>query len=158
MFQIGLGYDVHKLVPNKKLILGGVEIPFRLGLLGHSDADCLIHAIIDSILGAINKGDIGQIFPDSDQKYKNISSLKLLAYTNKILSETNFLINNIDSNIIMQEPKLNKYISDMKKNIAECLKIKQEKISIKATTEEGLGFTGKNLGVACQAICLIQKQ
>ena len=158
MFQIGLGYDVHKLVPNKKLILGGVEIPFRLGLLGHSDADCLIHAIIDSILGAINKRDIGQIFPDSDQKYKNISSLKLLAYTNKILSETNFLINNIDSNIIMQEPKLNKYISDMKKNIAECLKIKQEKISIKATTEEGLGFTGKNLGVACQAICLIQKQ
>ena len=158
MFQIGLGYDVHKLVPNKKLILGGVEIPFRLGLLGHSDADCLIHAIIDSILGAINKGDIGQIFPDSDQKYKNISSLKLLAHTNKILSETNFLINNIDSNIIMQEPKLNKYISDMKKNIAECLKIKQEKISIKATTEEGLGFTGKNLGVACQAICLIQKQ
>ena len=158
MFQIGLGYDVHKLVPNKKLILGGVEIPFRLGLLGHSDADCLIHAIIDSILGAINKGDIGQIFPDSDQKYKNISSLKLLAHTNKILSETNFLINNIDSNISMQEPKLNKYISDMKKNIAECLKIKQEKISIKATTEEGLGFTGKNLGVACQAICLIQKQ
>ncbi len=157
MIRVGIGYDVHKLVEGRKLILGGEIIPADKGLLGHSDADCLIHAIIDAILGAISQGDIGKHFPDTDEKYKNISSLKLLSYTKKILDKNKFMINNIDSTIIMQTPKIAKYIPQMKKNIADILCIETEKINIKATTEEGLGFTGKSEGVACQAICCVEK-
>jgi 2-C-methyl-D-erythritol 2,4-cyclodiphosphate synthase len=157
MIRVGIGYDVHKLVEERKLILGGEIIPSNKGLLGHSDADCLIHAIIDAILGAISQGDIGKHFPDTNEKYKDISSLKLLSYTKKILDKNKFVINNIDSTVIMQTPKIAKYIPQMKKNIADVLCIEPEKINIKATTEEGLGFTGKNEGVACQAICCVEK-
>lgn len=157
MIRVGIGYDVHKLVEGRKLILGGEIISTDKGLLGHSDADCLIHAIIDAILGAISQGDIGKHFPDTDEKYKDISSLKLLSYTKKILDKNKFVINNIDSTVIMQTPKIAKYIPQMKKNIADVLCIEIEKINIKATTEEGLGFTGKNEGVACQAICCVEK-
>ena len=157
MIRVGIGYDVHKLVEGRKLILGGEIIPSDKGLLGHSDADCLTHAIIDAILGAISQGDIGKHFPDTDEKYKNISSLKLLNYVKKILDENKFIINNIDSTVIMQTPKIAKYIPQMQKNIANILCIEIEKINIKATTEEGLGFTGNSEGVACQAICCVEK-
>lgn len=155
MIRVGIGYDVHKLVEGRKLILGAVTIPFDKGLLGHSDADCLIHAIIDAILGAIGKGDIGMHFPDTDDKYKGISSLKLLQYVKEMLD--GFSINNIDATIIMQKPKLAGYIAQMKENIAQCLQIDLGTINIKATTQEGLGFTGKGEGVACQAICSVEK-
>ena len=157
MIRVGIGYDVHKLVEGRKLILGGEIIPSNKGLLGHSDADCLIHAIIDAILGAISQGDIGKHFPDTNEKYKDISSLKLLSYVKEILDKNKFVINNIDSTIIIQTPKIAKYIPQMKKNIADVLCIEIEKINIKATTEEGLGFTGKSEGVACQAICCVEK-
>lgn len=157
MIRVGIGYDVHKLVEGRKLILGGEIISADKGLLGHSDADCLIHAIIDAILGAISQGDIGKHFPDTNEKYKDISSLKLLSYTKKILDKNKFVINNIDSTVIMQTPKIAKHIPQMEKNIADVLCIEIEKINIKATTEEGLGFTGKNEGVACQAICCVEK-
>ncbi len=157
MIRVGIGYDVHKLVEGRKLILGGEIIPSNKGLLGHSDADCLIHAIIDAILGAISQGDIGKHFPDTNEKYKDISSLKLLSYVKEILDKNKFMINNIDSTVIMQAPKIAKYIPQMKKNIADVLCIEIEKINIKATTEEGLGFTGKSEGVACQAICCVEK-
>lgn len=157
MIRVGIGYDVHKLVEGRKLILGGEIISADKGLLGHSDADCLIHAIIDAIFGAISQGDIGKHFPDTDEKYKDISSLKLLSYTKKILDKNKFVINNIDSTVIMQTPKIAKYIPQMEKNIADVLCIEIEKINIKATTEEGLGFTGKREGVACQAICCVEK-
>lgn len=157
MFRIGLGYDVHKLVENRKLILGGITIPFDKGLLGHSDADVLLHSIMDAILGAIGQGDIGRHFPDTNEKYKGISSLKLLLCVKEILDESGFAINNIDVVIIMQKPKIAEYIPQMKKNISECLDIEPEKINIKATTEEGLGFTGKSEGAACQALCCVKK-
>ncbi len=157
MIRVGIGYDVHKLVEGRKLILGGEIISADKGLLGHSDADCLIHAIIDAILGAISQGDIGKHFPDTNEKYKDISSLKLLSYVKEILDKNKFMINNIDSTVIMQAPKIAKYIPQMKKNIADVLCIEIEKINIKATTEEGLGFTGKSEGVACQAICCVEK-
>lgn len=157
MIRVGIGYDVHKLVEGRKLILGGEIISADKGLLGHSDADCLIHAIIDAILGAISQGDIGKHFPDTNEKYKDISSLKLLSYVKEILDKNKFMINNIDSTVIMQAPKIAKHIPQMKKNIADVLCIETEKINIKATTEEGLGFTGKSEGVACQAICCIEK-
>ena len=157
--RIGEGYDVHKLVDNRDLILGGVKIDYEYGLLGHSDADVLIHAIIDSILGATNHGDIGMLFPDTDDEYENISSIILLK---KIISFENslnkkFEIINIDSTIICEKPKLSPYINDMKNNIANALKINRDRISIKATTEEGLGFTGKGEGIAARSICLIRK-
>lgn len=155
MTRVGIGYDVHKLVEGRKLILGAVTIPFDKGLLGHSDADCLIHAIIDAILGAIGKGDIGMHFPDTDDKYKGISSLKLLQYVKEMLD--GFSINNIDATIIMQKPKLAGYIAQMEENITQCLQIDLGAINIKATTQEGLGFTGKGEGVACQAICSVEK-
>lgn len=157
MIRVGIGYDVHKLVEGRKLILGGEIISADKGLLGHSDADCLIHAIIDAILGAISQGDIGKHFPDTNEKYKDISSLKLLSYVKEILDKNKFMINNIDSTVIMQAPKIAKHIPQMKKNIADVLCIETEKINIKATTEEGLGFTGKSEGVACQAICCVEK-
>jgi 2-C-methyl-D-erythritol 2,4-cyclodiphosphate synthase len=153
--RVGIGYDVHKLVYNRKLILGGIEISYHKGLLGHSDADVLVHAIIDALLGAAGLGDIGTHFSSDDDKYKNISSLKLLDITNEILKEKECVISNIDATIVMQEPKLKQYILYFKKNIAHVLHIEQNKINIKATTEEGLGFTGHRDGVACYAVCLL---
>lgn len=154
MYRVGEGYDVHKLVDDRDLILGGVKIEYNKGLLGHSDADVLIHAIIDSLLGAAAKNDIGYNFPDSDEKYKNISSLILLKETMKIIKDYDVV--NIDSTIICQEPKLRKYIDEMKKNIANALDIDIDKINIKATTEEGLGFTGRKEGIAAKAICMLK--
>ena len=154
--KIGHGYDVHKLTKNRKLILGGVEVPFDLGLLGHSDADVLVHAIMDALLGAAGLGDIGKHFPDTDLKYKNISSLKLLEHVCRILKEKNYEIENIDATIIAQSPKLSFYIDKMKSNISSVCKIGLEQINIKATTEEGLGFTGENRGISAHAVCLIK--
>ncbi|MDD5795155.1 2-C-methyl-D-erythritol 2,4-cyclodiphosphate synthase [Clostridium sp. HCP1S3_B4] len=154
--RIGLGYDVHKLVKDRKLIIGGVEIPYELGLLGHSDADVLLHAIMDSILGACALGDIGKHFPDTDEKYKDISSIKLLEYVGELIKKHNYKIGNIDSIIIAQKPKMAPYIEQMKKNIALALNIDISKVNVKATTEEGLGFTGKSEGISSQSICLIE--
>ena len=153
--RIGMGYDVHKLVENRKLIIGGVEIPFEKGLLGHSDADVLLHAIMDSLLGACALGDIGKHFPDSDPKYKGISSLKLLEETGKLILEKGYTINNIDATIIAQMPKMSPHIELMRKNIAETLNIDINQINIKATTEEGLGFTGEMLGISAQSIASV---
>ncbi|MDO4476715.1 MAG: 2-C-methyl-D-erythritol 2,4-cyclodiphosphate synthase [Clostridia bacterium] len=154
--RIGHGYDVHKLVSDRKLILGGVEIPCTLGLLGHSDADVLIHAIMDSLLGAACLGDIGIHFPDNDEKYKGISSLKLLKNVCDMLREKNYEIQNIDSTIIAQKPKLSPYIFDMRKNISNACGIDIGKINVKATTEEGLGFTGNLEGISVHAVCIIK--
>lgn len=155
--RVGLGYDVHALVENRKLILGGVHIPFEKGLLGHSDADVLIHAIMDSLLGAAALGDIGRHFPDTDERYKGASSIELLKYVGKLLSEKGYIVNNIDSTIIAQKPKLSPYIPSMIDNIAEALNISIEDLNIKATTEEGLGFTGKGEGISSHSICSIIK-
>lgn len=151
-----MGYDVHRLVEDRKLILGGVEIPYEKGLLGHSDADVLVHAIMDALLGAMGKGDIGKHFPDTDNKYKSISSLKLMAQVKELLTSEGYSIINIDSTIIAQRPKMAGYIEEMRTNIADVLNIEIENINIKATTEEGLGFTGEGLGIASQAICLLK--
>ncbi|MEY7999395.1 2-C-methyl-D-erythritol 2,4-cyclodiphosphate synthase [Clostridium sp. Mt-5] len=155
--RIGLGYDVHKLVYNRHLVLGGVLIPFDKGLLGHSDADVLIHAIMDSLLGASCLGDIGKYFPDNDKRYKDISSLKLLSKVSNLIEDNKYVIENIDSTIIAEKPKLSPYIKDMRANIAKTLNINISAISIKATTEEGLGFTGSGEGIAVQSICLLNK-
>ncbi|MDD3223742.1 MAG: 2-C-methyl-D-erythritol 2,4-cyclodiphosphate synthase [Clostridium sp.] len=154
--RVGIGYDVHKLVVDRKLILGGVEIPYEKGLLGHSDADVLLHAIMDSLLGAAALGDIGIHFPDSDPKYKGISSLKLLEKVRNLINESGYKISNIDATIIAQSPKMVPYIEKIRKNIASSLKITIEDVNIKATTEEGLGFTGEKKGISAQAICLLQ--
>ncbi|AOR22498.1 2-C-methyl-D-erythritol 2,4-cyclodiphosphate synthase [Clostridium taeniosporum] len=156
--RVGLGYDVHKLVENRKLILGGVEIPYEKGLLGHSDADVLLHAIMDSILGACALGDIGRHFPDNDNKFKGISSIKLLEEVNKLIQAKGYIINNIDSIIIAQKPKLAPYIENMRKNISDALNINIDQINVKATTEEGLGFTGNMLGISSQSIASIIKK
>lgn len=153
--RIGLGYDVHRLVKDRDLILGGVKIPHELGLLGHSDADVLIHAIMDSLLGASALGDIGKHFPDTDPKYKGISSIKLLEEVGKLLYKNNFTIGNIDATIIAERPKMAPHIMEMRSNIAKALEIDINKINVKATTEEGLGFTGEKLGISSQAICLL---
>ena len=155
--RIGLGYDVHKLVTDRKLILGGVEIPYEYGLLGHSDADVLLHAIMDSLLGASALGDIGKHFPDTDPKYKGISSIALLKEVGKLLYENVYKISNIDSPIIAQKPKMAPHIQLMRKNIANALNIDIDQINVKATTEEGLGFTGEGLGISSQSICLLYK-
>lgn len=155
--RIGLGYDVHKLVPNRDLIIGGVKIPHTLGLLGHSDADVLIHAIMDSLLGAAALGDIGKHFPDTDAKFKGISSIKLLNEVRVLLSKNNYKIENIDATIIAQRPKMAPYITSMRENISEALRISIDQINVKATTEEGLGFTGIEEGISSQSICLISK-
>ena len=155
--RIGLGYDVHKLVADRKLILGGVEIPYEYGLLGHSDADVLLHAIMDSLLGASALGDIGKHFPDTDSKYKGISSIALLKEVGKLLYENGYKISNIDSTIIAQKPKMAPHIQLMRKNIANALSIDIDQINVKATTEEGLGFTGEGLGISSQSICLLYK-
>ena len=157
MIRIGSGYDVHKLVPNKKLILGGTEIPYYLGLLGHSDADVLVHAIMDALLGAAALGDIGKHFPDSNPQYKEISSIKLLNEVFCLLQEQGYGIINIDTTIVAQKPKLAAYIDDMRQNIASTLNIELSQINVKATTEEGLGFTGQREGIAAYAVCLIDK-
>lgn len=153
--RVGLGYDVHKLVENRKLILGGVEIPYERGLLGHSDADVLLHAIMDALLGAAALGDIGKHFPDTDDRYKGISSIKLLEEVGKLLEENMFIINNIDATVIAQRPKIGPYREKMVKNIAKALRIEENLINIKATTEEGLGFTGSGEGISSQAIASI---
>ena len=153
--RIGMGYDVHKLVENRKLILGGVDIPFEKGLLGHSDADVVVHAIMDALLGAAALGDIGKHFPDSDPAYKDISSIVLLKYVGKLLKENRFTVGNIDATIICQYPKLAPYREEMVKNVAEALGIEKNQVCIKATTEEGLGFTGEGLGISSQAITLL---
>ena len=150
--RIGMGYDVHKLVPERKLIIGGVEIPYEKGLLGHSDADVLIHALMDSLLGAAALGDIGTHFPDTDPAYSGISSLKLLEKVAKLVEENLFFIENIDAIIIAQAPKMSPYFDDMRNNIADVLGIAPEQINIKATTEEGLGFTGSGQGISAQVI------
>ncbi|MGN0369183.1 MAG: 2-C-methyl-D-erythritol 2,4-cyclodiphosphate synthase [Butyrivibrio sp.] len=153
--RIGTGYDVHRVTDNRKMIIGGVEIPYEKGLLGHSDADVLLHAIMDSLLGAAALGDIGKHFPDSDEKYKGISSLILLEKVGDILSDAHFIIENIDSTIIAQRPKMAPYIETMRENIAKALKIPVSSVSVKATTEEGLGFTGSGEGIAAQAVSLL---
>lgn len=153
--RIGHGYDVHKFSLRRKLILGGVEIPSEKGLLGHSDADVLVHAIIDSLLGASALGDIGTLFPDNNKLYKNINSLFLLGKTCELIYNSGYKIYNIDSTIIAQSPKLSKYLVQMRKNISCTCKIDFKSISVKATTEEGLGFTGKMQGISAHAICLL---
>ena len=150
-----MGYDVHKLTENRDLIIGGVNIPHEKGLLGHSDADVLLHAIMDSLLGAAALGDIGKHFPDTDPKYKGISSIKLLTHVGELLAKNNFQILNVDSTIIAQAPKMAPHINTMRKNISMALNIDITQINVKATTEEGLGFTGKKEGISAQSICLL---
>jgi len=157
ILRIGIGYDVHKLVEDRKLILGGVEIPYSKGLLGHSDADVLIHAIMDAILGALSLGDIGKHFPDNDNSYKGISSVLLLEKVNELIKNKGFVISNIDSVIIAQSPKLAPYIEQMRIIIAEALCTNIDDISVKATTTERLGFEGNGEGISAQAICLLEK-
>ncbi len=152
---IGTGYDVHRLVEDRELILGGVKLPYEKGLLGHSDADVLLHAIMDALLGAAALGDIGKHFPDSDPAYKGISSLELLGKVGEMLEQQSFLIENIDATIIAQAPKMRPYMEDMRKNIAGALGLASEQVNVKATTEEGLGFTGNGEGISAQAVCLL---
>ena len=153
--RVGMGYDVHKLVEGRKLILGGVDIPYEKGLLGHSDADVLLHAIMDALLGAAALGDIGKHFPDTDDKYKGISSLELLKEVGRLLNENNYIIENIDATIIAQRPKMLPHIPQMVKNVAGALGLEENQVNIKATTEEGLGFTGSGEGISSQAICML---
>lgn len=153
--RIGMGYDVHRLTKDRDLILGGVRIPYEEGLLGHSDADVLLHAIMDALLGAAALGDIGLHFPDTDEAYRGVSSLKLLETVGRLLEENCFLIENIDATIIAQAPKMRPYIDKMRENIAGVLQIDITQVNIKATTEEGLGFTGRKEGIAAQAICML---
>lgn len=153
--RIGMGYDVHRLTDNRDLIIGGVKIPYEKGLLGHSDADVLVHAVMDALLGAAALGDIGKHFPDTDMKYKGISSIKLLEHISSLLGENLFLIENIDATIIAQAPKMRPYIDQMRQNMADALGIEISRVNVKATTEEGLGFTGNGEGISSQAICLL---
>ena len=153
--RVGMGYDVHKLTENRDLILGGVKIPWEKGLLGHSDADVLIHAVMDALLGAAALGDIGKHFPDTDPAYKGISSVKLLIHVSELLKEHGYEVGNIDATIIAQKPKMAPHIPQMRKNMADALGIPESKINVKATTEEGLGFTGSGEGISSQAICLL---
>lgn len=155
--RVGMGYDVHRLTENRDLIIGGVKIPYEKGLLGHSDADVLLHAIMDALLGAASLGDIGLHFPDSDARYKGISSIKLMEHVADLLDEHCFVIENVDATIIAQRPKMRPHIPEMEKNIANALKISVDQVNVKATTEEGLGFTGAGEGISSQAICLLEK-
>ncbi len=157
MFRIGHGYDVHRLTENRKLILGGVDIPHDKGLLGHSDADVLVHAVMDSILGALALGDIGHLFPDNDDSYKNADSIKLLEKVCQVMENNGYKIGNIDSTVIAQKPKLAPYIIQMRENIAKACKCDISQISVKATTEEKLGFTGEMLGISAHAVSLLVK-
>ena len=153
--RIGMGYDVHKLVENRDLILGGVKIPYEKGLLGHSDADVLLHAIMDALLGAAALGDIGKHFPDTDPAYKGASSMELLKQVGALLEQKLYVIGNIDATIIAQRPKMAPHIEKMRENVAEALGIEKDQINIKATTEEGLGFTGSGEGISSQAIAAL---
>lgn len=153
--RIGTGYDVHRLVEGRDLIIGGVKIPYEKGLLGHSDADVLIHAIMDALLGAAALGDIGKHFPDTDEKYKGISSIELLKTVRALIEDQLYVIDNIDATIVAQKPKMAPYISQMVSNIAAALNIEENQVNIKATTEEGLGFTGEGLGISSTASCLL---
>lgn len=155
--RIGSGYDVHRLAEDRELILGGVIIPYEKGLLGHSDADVLVHAIMDALLGAAALGDIGRHFPDTDPAYKGASSIELLKRVKGLIEDKLYLIENIDATIIAQKPKLALYIPEMVKNIAQALEIEEDRVNVKATTEEGLGFTGEGLGIAANAVCLLDE-
>jgi 2-C-methyl-D-erythritol 2,4-cyclodiphosphate synthase len=157
IMKVGIGYDVHRLVKGRRLVLGGVEIPFEKGLSGHSDADVLAHSICDAILGALGKGDIGHHFPNTDSRYKDISSLILLGKVSEIMSEANLQVNNLDSVIIAEKPHLAPYIEEMENNISRVLKIGREKINIKATTNEGLGWIGRGEGIAAYAIVSLRE-
>ena len=155
--RIGHGYDVHRLVPERKLILGGVEIPWDKGLLGHSDADVLVHAVMDALAGAARLGDIGKLFPDTDPAYKGISSLKLLGEVGRLMGERGFAVVNIDAALLAQAPKVAPYKAQMAENIAAALRIEPEQVNVKATTEEGLGFTGDGSGMAAHAVVLLEQ-
>lgn len=155
-FRIGHGYDVHRLVEGRRLILGGADIPHTLGLLGHSDADALLHAVCDAVLGALGEGDIGGHFPDSDEKYKGISSMILAAECARIMTEKGYRIGNIDATVIAQRPRLAPFIPEMKKNIARVFGADTGSVNVKATTEERLGFTGSEEGIACHAVVLLE--
>lgn len=155
--RIGSGYDVHRLVGDRDLILGGVNIPYEKGLLGHSDADVLLHAIMDALLGAAALGDIGKHFPDTDPAYRGASSIELLKKVKQLIEDKLYLIENIDATIIAQKPKLAPYIPEMRKNIAAALDIEEDRVNVKATTEEGLGFTGQGRGIAANAVCLLDE-
>ena len=154
--RIGHGYDVHRFANDRELVLGGVKIDYELGLLGHSDADVLIHAIMDAVLGALAKRDIGYHFPDTDPRYKGISSMLLARELVPMLKESGMTVSNIDATIIAQVPKLSPYIDQMKANIADAFDITPDRVNVKATTEEGLGFTGEKLGIAAHAVCLLE--
>lgn len=156
--RVGMGYDVHRLTEGRELILGGVKIPWEMGLLGHSDADVVVHAIMDAILGAAALRDIGRHFPDTDPQYKGISSILLLRKVGELLKEKGYYIVNIDATIIAQKPKLLPYMDTMIENVAEALELSADQVNIKATTEEGLGFTGSLQGISSQAICVIEKR
>lgn len=155
--RIGHGYDVHRLTEGRDLILGGVKIPYEKGLLGHSDADVLIHALLDAILGALGQGDIGRHFPDNDEKYKGISSMLLAKEVAEILKNSGYYLSNIDITVIAQKPKLATYINEMRANIASVFSLEDTRVNIKATTEEGLGFTGSGDGISAHAVCIIAK-
>ena len=153
--RVGMGYDVHKLVEGRDLIVGGVNIPHTLGLLGHSDADVLLHAIMDALLGAAGLGDIGKHFPDTDSAYKGISSIRLMEHVAALIAEKGYVVENIDATIIAQKPKMRPHIPQMEENIAKAMGISADRINVKATTEEGLGFTGAEEGISSQAICCL---
>lgn len=155
--RVGMGYDVHRLVEGRDLILGGVKIPYEKGLLGHSDADVLLHAVMDALLGAAALGDIGKHFPDTDPQYKGISSIRLLEHVGELLEEHQYIVENIDATIIAQRPKMRPHIEQMRENIAASLHLSIDQVNIKATTEEGLGFTGSGEGISSQAVCLVEK-
>lgn len=155
--RAGIGYDVHKLVEERDLILGGVKIPHEMGLLGHSDADVLLHAICDALLGAAGEGDLGRHFPDSDQKYKGISSLKLLEEVNRLLKSKGYRLSNLDASIVCQRPKLSPHISQMVDNISSALETERERVNVKATTTEELGFAGRREGIAAYCVVMIEK-
>lgn len=155
--RIGHGYDVHKLVEERKLILGGVEIPYEKGLLGHSDADVLTHAIMDALLGALALGDIGQHFPDTDPAYAGADSLKLLCHVTALLHAKGWKVGNVDATILAQKPKLAPHIPQMRAKLAACMEVELDQVSVKATTEEKLGFTGSGQGMAAHAVCLLEK-
>lgn len=156
--RVGMGYDVHRLTEGRPLIIGGVTIPYERGLLGHSDADVLLHAVMDALLGAAALGDIGRHFPDSDDAYKGISSMKLMEHVSALIDKAGYRVGNLDATIIAQRPKMAGYIPDMRKNMAAVLDIPVSCVNVKATTEEGLGFTGEGLGIAASAVCLLEEK
>ncbi len=158
MLRIGHGYDVHRLTEGRRLIIGGVDIPHDLGLLGHSDADVLVHAIMDSMLGALALGDIGKLFPDTDERFKGADSIQLLGEVARVVGDHGYTVSNIDSTVLAQAPKLAPHITAMRENIAAAIGVDVSRVSVKATTEEGLGFTGEKKGIAAHAVCLLTKK